>query len=65
MNWVACETLQKLMKMRSDVFTVEELKYLIGLSTPYPLSYEKNVEAIYKRVSIPEGCEGFEGLLRS
>jgi hypothetical protein len=62
MNLTPNETLNKLMKMPSQAFTVEELKYLITLSYPYPLGYEKNVERIYNRLrEVPPEAGGLAG----
>jgi hypothetical protein len=50
MNFTPSETLKKLLKMPSQAFTVEELKYLITLGYPYAIGYEENVDRIYNRL---------------
>jgi hypothetical protein len=62
MNLVPSDTLTKLMAMPSQAFTVEELKYLITLSYPYPIGYKKNVDRIYNRLrEVPPEAGGLAG----
>lgn len=62
MNWKPCENLNKLMKMPSQAFTLEELKYLLNLDSPYPLGYERNVDRIYNRLrEVPPEAGGLAG----
>lgn len=62
MNWSDNPNLQKLLKMRSMAFTVEELKYLIKLEKPYHIGFERNVDRIYNRVkNLPMEQGGLEG----